>query len=241
VTQNPIFYKTPKTKRPSKRSAWRTAAILQTIFGGVMLLLSTCAGTFALFFWHILDVLREQGTALPLPPEITPEMARIIFTAMAILLGAIGFILLTLAVYVGRGSKPATVVSSVLMGLICIWLVINAIGSIMSPGGNAIQGLFSIVLCVAMLGLCGYTLMKLLTLATSAAPPASMAAQQYWAMVQQGNMGLGYGFPPQWMPPPGAPPVGMPGEVGGPTQQVPQAPQGQVPQTQVPQPPVGGV
>jgi hypothetical protein len=186
------------------------------VIGGILLLAGTCFGTIA---WLaptnlIEDQLRIAATTLPdLPGWSAAEILRTEFYVAAGVQFAIGLLLVVLAIFVrrgGHGSALASIVCIVLIGLV---LVLNAMQTIATSGGNPLM-LFSLLVVAGMLGLCINTVRKLWEAYRFAELGKIQNDHQRSMMRQQQLSGpvTNWNYP---LPPPGAGPVGEPGYYGG--------------------------
>jgi len=160
-----------------------------------------------------------------------------LFLAFGILLVVMGLVLVVLGVFVRRGGLGAIITSSILTGLILLWCLISAAGTLMHPM-NADTGM-GLCMGVGMIATAA-TLLAMLISAAKASGRVSAAKHQYQAQYwqYQQNMqayGGGYGYgqqpqqqqpgaypypPPQQQmqpPPPPPPPTTSTGESDGPS------------------------
>jgi hypothetical protein len=188
----------------------RIAFVLQLILGICLVLLPTCLITSVMVVRQQMpQMYQQQVSNMQLPPGVTVDdvlREAMIRGGVSIVLG---LVLIVLAFFVRRGGRTSSITSSVLVGILALFMFLALLGVLQqmlsAPSG---QAMFSLIFVAAGLALCGATLARLIMVARSPQDLRSLAMQsQYWEMMQQQG-GYGYGYPPP--PPAGAAPIGSP-------------------------------
>jgi hypothetical protein len=200
------------------------------ILGVCLVLLPTCLITSVMVVRQQMpQMYQEQVSNMHLPPGTTVDdvlREAMIRGGVSIVLG---LVLIVLAIFVRRGGRSSSITSSVLVGIVGLFMFLALLGVLQqafsAPSG---QALFSLIFVAAGLALCVATFARLIMVARSPQDLRSLAMQQaqYWGMMQQQG-GYGYGYPPP--PPAGAGPIGSapsppPSQPAGPQDPMPPAP-----------------
>jgi hypothetical protein len=191
----------------------RTAALLQIILGGILVMFGTCVGS---LIWIVPDdvlnkVVQQQQANFPPMSGYSPVQEFRILCAISLgLMLLAGTVLLILAFFVRRGGQTSAVISIVANSLVGLCVLIDLAVNLGQVAGNP-ANIFSLLILIGVAVLVGFTIAKLIVSLRSSGSAQMRAMQQtyYWAMQQQqasggfGQSGYGYGSPAS--PPPQPP------------------------------------
>jgi hypothetical protein len=205
----------------------RLASILQLVFGGLLICMTTCAGSVLLVLppQEIEKQMKMQDPSMQLNGPLSAILQMEVIVGMGV-----GLLMIGLAIWLRWGSRAAVGFSLVLQGVIGLALLRGILNAIEIFSANAMVGSLAVLITGSVAALCGAIIAKLIEALRAAPEVAALRAMQGNAPPGVGSPGMemmGFGYPPP--PPPGSVPVGMP--------QPPMPPAPPPPSSDLPKPP----
>jgi len=167
----------------------KKASIMLYVLGALVLLPSACCGVVGLM---VPAMIAQQPAAFSelSASGMSPEVAQTVLIAGGVVGLLIAIVMIVLGRFVRRGTVAPAVTAIILVGLIGLYLLINAVGLLVMkmPPAQVVMGMAVTILGLVLIGLLILWLIQAVMAAPRVAQMTNQYQQQMWQYQQQQQM-----------------------------------------------------